>query len=112
MITINLDPALDQMRGKLDRLADPVQRVCQRALRKLMRWLRRQLLQQLARETGLKQKTLQQYRRVHIQLGKMDSQLWLGLNPLPLHEPGRVCWVPASSEARKLPICPKRSATR
>ena len=99
MITLNLDPAFAQALGDLNRLSGPVQLACKRALRKLLIWLRRQVLQQVARESGVKQKTLQQYQRVHVQLQGLEGRLWLGLNPLPLHEAGRISWRPASRGA-------------
>jgi hypothetical protein len=100
MIDINLDPALHQVVGDLDQLSKPVQQASKRALRKLLRWLRGQVLRQVSRETGVKQKTLKQYQRVQVQLNGMEGRLWLGLNPLPLHEAGRVSWRPSSQGAR------------
>ncbi len=99
MITLNLDPAVTQALGDLDRLSGPVQLACKRALRKLLIWLRRQVLQHVARDSGVTQKTFQQYQRVQVQLQGMEGRLWLGLNPLPLHEAGRVSWRPASRGA-------------
>jgi len=100
MITIDLDPAVSELTALFAHHERAVSRAVKRAHRKLVRWLHRQVLRQLSRETGATQKTLKAYRRVSLKLDGLQGELWFGLNPLPLHETGRVSWSPKRAGVR------------
>nr|VFJ91552.1 MAG: hypothetical protein BECKH772A_GA0070896_1003229 [Candidatus Kentron sp. H]VFJ92536.1 MAG: hypothetical protein BECKH772B_GA0070898_100315 [Candidatus Kentron sp. H]VFJ99419.1 MAG: hypothetical protein BECKH772C_GA0070978_1003130 [Candidatus Kentron sp. H] len=53
MITLSLDPDIEELTLGLDRLSRKVQTAIKRAVRKLILWLRRQMLQQASRVSGV-----------------------------------------------------------
>ena len=99
MLMLELEAPFQAATAHLDVLSRPVQQASRRALRKLLLFLQRQVMTQMAQQTGLKAATLTQYQRIHMQLQGMEGQLWLGLNPLPLHEVGKVSWTPTAAGA-------------
>lgn len=92
MLSLNLNPVVDELSGDLSRTGAVIERATKRALRNTLRWLERQLIKDMADVANMPQKTIRQYRRVHINLEGMTGEAWVGLNPLPLHESGAVKW--------------------
>nr|VFJ53389.1 MAG: hypothetical protein BECKFM1743A_GA0114220_101147 [Candidatus Kentron sp. FM]VFJ54597.1 MAG: hypothetical protein BECKFM1743C_GA0114222_101417 [Candidatus Kentron sp. FM]VFK10375.1 MAG: hypothetical protein BECKFM1743B_GA0114221_101387 [Candidatus Kentron sp. FM] len=99
MITLNPNPTVDELTVGLNHLSRRIQTAIKRAVRKLILWLRRQMLQQASRMTGVPQKEIVRYRRIHLDIEGMEGTVWLGTSPLPLHLAGRVSWNPASAGA-------------
>jgi hypothetical protein len=92
MIDLDFDLITDDLTLGLDRTSRAVKTAIKRAVRKTLNALRTQILRQVSRDSGMTQKKLRQYQRVHISLRDNDGLLWVGLNPVPLHETGRVSW--------------------
>nr|VFJ67584.1 MAG: hypothetical protein BECKFW1821B_GA0114236_11327 [Candidatus Kentron sp. FW] len=99
MITLSLDPVVEELTVGLDRLSRKIQTAIKRAVRKLILWVRRQMLQQASRMTGVPQKEIVRHRRIHLDIKGMEGTVWLGTSPLPLHLAGRVNWSPVSAGA-------------
>ncbi len=99
-LTLDVDAAVSEVAKFQDFSNRRVQLAVKRAIRKTLRWVHREILRYVSQESGVAQKKFKQYRRVKLVTNKQDSYVWIGLNPLPLHEAGRVSWNPASSGAR------------
>lgn len=100
MIELDLDKSIDEYTLGLDQSSKAVRLALKRALRKLLIWMQRQMLRELSKDSGVTQKNLKRYNRIHIKIGSMDGSIWLGLNPMPLHLAGRVSWSQRSKGAR------------
>lgn len=92
MIDLDFDLITDGLTLGLDRSSRAVKLAIKRAVRKTLNALRTFVLRQVSRDSGMTQKKLKNYQRVHISLRDNDGFLWVGLNPVPLHETGRVSW--------------------
>jgi hypothetical protein len=92
MIDLDFDLITDDLTLGLDRASRAVKVAIKRAVRKTLNALRTLILRQVSRDSGMTQKKLRQYQRIHINLRDHDGLLWVGLNPVPLHETGRVSW--------------------
>nr|VFK50896.1 MAG: hypothetical protein BECKTC1821D_GA0114238_11233 [Candidatus Kentron sp. TC] len=99
MIILSLDPVVEELTAGLNHLSRQIQTAIKRAVRKLILWIRRQMLRQASRMTGVPQKEIVRYRRIHIDIAGMEGTVWLGTSPLPLHLAGRVSWNQASAGA-------------
>lgn len=99
MITLELDGAFREITAGLQLLPRDLDRATKRALRKTLTWLQRQAVAEMSRHSGVKQKDLKAYRRARVRLGDHEGEVWLGLNPMPLHLSGRVSWSQKSSGA-------------
>ncbi|VFM96467.1 MAG: hypothetical protein BECKG1743D_GA0114223_102032 [Candidatus Kentron sp. G] len=96
MITLSLDPDIEELTIGLDRLSRQVRTAIKRAVRKLILWLRRQMLRQASQVSGVAQKEIIRHRRIYLDIKGMEGTVWLGTSPLPLHLAGRVSWNPSS----------------
>lgn len=92
MITLSLDPDIQELTAGLNHLSWQIQTAIKRAVRKLILWIRRQMLRQASRMTGVPQKEIVRYRRIYLDIEGMEGTVWLGTSPLPLHIAGRVNW--------------------
>lgn len=100
MIDLDFDLITDDLTLGLDRTSRAVKTAIKRAIRKTLNALRTLILRQVSRDSGMTQKKLKQYQRVHISLRDNDGLIWVGLNPVPLHETGRVSWSRKRAGAR------------
>lgn len=92
MTTLDLTQAFEQGTALYGGVSKKAVRAMKRAVRKTIRWLTRAALRELSSRTGIRQKTFKAYKRVNFRIGDYQGSVWLGLNPLPLHEAGRVSW--------------------
>lgn len=100
MITLELDHTYRDVVSAVERLPKRMDLAQQRALKKLGTWLQRQALRAISAQTGMPQKTFKDFKRVRLRISGTEGELWLGLNPLPLHAFGRISWSQGSSGVR------------
>lgn len=100
MITANLSDSYYQVLAEFKALPVKKDLALKRAVRKVSIWLQRQAFSAIGKASGISQKNLKKFQRVNISVGPYQGQLWLGLNPMPLHLAGRVSWSKSSSGAR------------
>lgn len=100
MINLDFDLIVDDLTLGLDRTSRAVQLALKRSVRKTLKVVRTYLLRMASMKSGVTQKALRSYRRVNVKVDGSQGEVWLGLDPMPLHEAGRVSWSPRSVGAR------------
>ncbi len=92
MIDLDFDLVVDDLTLGLDRSSRAVRLALKRAVRKTLMAVRTYLLRMASKSSGVSQKKLKSYKRVSLKVDGSQGEVWLGFNPLPLHEAGRVSW--------------------
>lgn len=100
MISVNLDQSFYRVLADFDGMPKKTALALKRAVRKVSIWLQRQASSAISKQSGISQRNLKKYQRVKLSVGPFEGQLWLGMNPMPLHLAGRVSWSQRSKGAR------------
>jgi uncharacterized sporulation protein YeaH/YhbH (DUF444 family) len=99
-VELNLERAISEGTQHLNRHQKHVQEAIKRSVRKTVLWIRAVVLREFSDKTGLPQDRFKKYNRLKVNTGDQQGYVWLGLNPMPLHEAGQVNWSPQSSGVR------------
>ena len=79
---LNIDFLIQNELDDLQKIPEKFALAIKRSIRKLIRWIQVRVLRMMAKEDGVKQKTLKRYKRINIRLGDFEGSFWVGSNPL------------------------------
>jgi hypothetical protein len=100
-LRIDTQGAIAALQAEFSALPAGIARARKRALAKLMTWVKRQLLKEVSAATGVPQKVfsaIMRYSATTLPDGSIT--IWIGTNPIRVHNLGKVTWQRSMSGAR------------